>query len=537
VNAQNEIGRMLTLRGRGGTTEGFVRRLGGTTATLQGVINMNPYRLIWVTMLVVASSFVLMLPARATAAASTGYLRVGHFVPGAGTAIINLDGHRLVGALSFQQVTSYVAVPAGEHTLEVVVPAPSGASPQAHSAPETLAPGEFLTVLIVADASGALKVTSFSDNLSQPPSGDAKVRIIDTLATVPALAGKLSMIPDPALPHAAVVPATVEGEASPYLDVQAGVYDVEFTNARNGTAVLSGKNWPVSAGTVASLVVLQGPKAPTLEVLKDAVGAASLPAGGMQTGAGGMALRPRGTGFGGVVVELGFGIAVALAIAILIRRTRASFKLAAIACAGGLLASSCSGELPVRATAPPTVTVGRNGWSPPAPPANLARSTGTPSVNLAAAGTADPTNQPEWISAPAVGIDARIVNLGRLPDGEMQVPSNFGVAGWYDEGPPPGEPGPAVIIGHVDSTIGPAVFWRLSDLRPGDRVIVTSARATETFEVTLILSTPKATFPTQTVFGPVADPELRLITCSGRFDRATGHYVDNTIVFARQVQG
>jgi sortase (surface protein transpeptidase) len=119
----------------------------------------------------------------------------------------------------------------------------------------------------------------------------------------------------------------------------------------------------------------------------------------------------------------------------------------------------------------------------------------------------------------------------------MQVPASFGVAGWYDEGPRPGEPGPAVIIGHVDSTTGPAVFWRLRDLRPGDRVIITSARATETFEVTLLLSVPKAGFPTERVFGPVFDPELRLITCSGPFDRSTGHYIDNTIVFARQVQG
>ena len=486
-------------------------------------------------MLVVVPFFVFVVPGRASAASPTGYLRVGHFVPGAGAVAINLDSHVLVGTLSFQQVTSYAAVPAGHHELEVVVPANHGAAAEDHSAAVTVASGQFLTVLVVANASGALKVTSFSDNLSQPAPGDAKVRIIDSLATVPALGGNLTMVPDPAAQHVLVVPATDEGEASAYMNVRAGVYNVEFTNSSTGATVLSGKNWPVSAGTVASLVVLQGPSAPTLEVLKDAVGAASLPAGGMQTGAGGMALRSHGTSVGKIGVELGLLVAVALATLTFFRRARVSLRLAAVACASGLVASSCGGELAPRAVSPPTTTSGRTGWSPPAPPPNRAWSSGAPTIDLTSAGTADPVNQPERIAAPAVGIDARIVNLGRLPDGTMQVPSDFGVAGWYDEGPPPGEPGPAVIIGHVDSTTGPAVFWRLPDLRVGDHVIISSAKATETFEVTLILSARKEAFPTARVFGPVADPELRLVTCSGPFDRATGHYVDNTIVFARQI--
>jgi hypothetical protein len=497
---------------------------------------VKPYRLVWIAVLAVAWSLVLTPPGRAMAAAPTGSLRVGHFVPGAGAVGINLDGHALIGGLSFQQVTSYVAVPAGKHALEVVVPGTHGGSPQEHTATETVAPGGFLTVLIVADASGALRVSSFSDNLSQPVPGDAKVRIIDSLARLPTLGGNLTMVADPVSSPTLVVPATAEGEASPYLNVRAGVYNVEFTNARTGAEVLSGKNWPVSAGTVASLVVLQGPSAPTLEVLKDAVGAANLPAGGMQTGGGGMALRPHGTSSGRLGIELGLVIAVALAMMPLVRRARVPLKLAAMACASGLVASGCSGEPPARASAPPITTTGQSGWSPPAAPSQF-RSSGAPSISLAAAGTADPSNQPERITAPAVSIDAPIVNLGRLPDGSMQVPSSFGVAGWYDEGPPPGGPGPAVIIGHVDSTTGPAVFWRLRDLRPGDQVIITSARATETFEVTLLLSAHKDAFPTEKVFGPVVDPELRLITCSGPFDRSTGHYVDNTIVFARQLRG
>ncbi len=472
-------------------------------------------------------------------------------MPGAAAASIKLDGRLLVSALSFQQVSSYVAVPVGAHTLEITVPSSGGAPPSVHSAAVAIAPGQFLTVLVVADAADSWHVTSFTDNLSQPPPGDAKVRIIDTLTTVPALGGNLRTAPGPSGRDPLAVPAVEEGAASPYLDVAAGVYNVTFSNASTGAAVLTGNDWPVAAGTVASLVVLQGRAAPSLEVLKDAVGAASLPTGGMQTGAGGMALRPRpGTDrleLAAVVV-----FAVALVAAILARRRRASVALVAVACATGLVATSCDGKSPTAVTMPSqstptlsTVPINRSGLTNAGPTAlSPAASTsaglatgGTPSIDLVAAGTADSSNQPDRIVVPAVGINAPIVNLGRLADGTMQVPSDFGVAGWYDEGPAPGEPGPAVIIGHVDSTTGPAVFWRLSELRPGDRVTVSSAQGTETFAVTLIQSVAKDAFPTARVFGPVSDSELRLITCGGPFDRATGHYLDNTVVFASQIAG
>ncbi len=502
---------------------------------------MNQRRVVgWAVLTVMLLSFVVALPARAAmAAAPTGFLRVGHFVPDVGAVAVSVDGHLLAGALTFQQVTSYEALPAGEHTVEVSVAAAKGKGVSEHSAKETVVAGQSLTVLIVSNASDAMTVTSFTDNLSEPPAGDAKVRYIDTLSSVPSLSGSLTPVPDPPAPTAVAVPATPEGQASPYVDVHAGAYNVAFTNARTGAIVLTGKDWPVTAGTVASLIVLQGTDAPTLEVIKDAVGAATTPVGGMQTGAGGMALRASGRGFGGLGLEIGlvFALVGVVATGLLTRRHRGHAGLVAMACATGLVATSCGGESSVGATPPPTTTAGRNGWSPPASVATGQASNSAPSINLIAAGTAEPSNQPERLAVPAVGIDAPIVNLGRLPDGTMQVPASFTVAGWYDEGPPPGEPGPAVILGHVDSTTGPAVFWRLRDLRPGDQVMVTSAHGRETFEVTSIESAPKDAFPTAKVFGPVGDPELRLITCSGAFDRSTGHYVDNTIVFASLISG
>jgi LPXTG-site transpeptidase (sortase) family protein len=97
----------------------------------------------------------------------------------------------------------------------------------------------------------------------------------------------------------------------------------------------------------------------------------------------------------------------------------------------------------------------------------------------------------------------------------------------------PGDIGPAVIAGHVDSVTEPAVFARLGELRPGDEVRVTlSTGAVEVFAVDSLTSAPKDAFPTQLVYGPTPTAQLRLITCDGVFNSSTGHYLDNLIVFA-----
>jgi hypothetical protein len=150
-------------------------------------------------------------------------------------------------------------------------------------------------------------------------------------------------------------------------------------------------------------------------------------------------------------------------------------------------------------------------------------------VTAAGAGVA-----PVRLVIPAIGVATRLVRLGLEPDGGMAVPGDFGRAGWFAEGPAPGEAGPAVIAGHVDSRTGPAVFYRLRELRPGQAVLVERADGTRLrFVVEQARSYPKAGFPTAAVFGPVSSAALRLITCTGDFDRARGSYRDNLVVFAR----
>jgi hypothetical protein len=144
--------------------------------------------------------------------------------------------------------------------------------------------------------------------------------------------------------------------------------------------------------------------------------------------------------------------------------------------------------------------------------------------------------RPVRVEIPAIGVHARVIRLGLRYDRTLEVPSNFAETGWWSGGARPGERGPAVIVGHVDSTTGPAVFYRLPQLSRGDMIrIVRADGSAARFTVQSKQRVPKARFPTAKIYGRTRTPTLRLITCSGTFDRSSGHYLDNTIVFATAV--
>ena len=153
-------------------------------------------------------------------------------------------------------------------------------------------------------------------------------------------------------------------------------------------------------------------------------------------------------------------------------------------------------------------------------------------ITLGAATAPTETGQPTSIAIPAIGLQAPLVVLGLTPAGTLDVPARFDVAGWYGGGPQPGQPGPALIAGHVDSYTGPAVFWHLKDLSPGDDIVVTGPAGTVRFKVDLVTQYAKDQFPTAAVFGPTPERALRLVTCGGTFDRAAHSYRDNVVVYA-----
>jgi hypothetical protein len=140
---------------------------------------------------------------------------------------------------------------------------------------------------------------------------------------------------------------------------------------------------------------------------------------------------------------------------------------------------------------------------------------------------------PVAVSVPAVGISAPTIALGLRRDGKLEVPKDFSEAGWREGGPEPGERGAAMITGHVDSRSGQAAFYSLREVGRGDEIRVRRKdRTTVTFVTERTEWVPKTGFPTRRVYGRTRLPTLRLVTCGGPFNKATGHYRDNLIVYA-----
>jgi sortase (surface protein transpeptidase) len=168
------------------------------------------------------------------------------------------------------------------------------------------------------------------------------------------------------------------------------------------------------------------------------------------------------------------------------------------------------------------------------PPATTGRASGVDAARgfrSARGYTATPL--PVRIEIPRIGVSSALIQLGRAADGTVEVPPPE-VAGWYAPGTRPGDPGSAVIMGHVDSKHAPAVFYRLRELRRGDEILIRRADgSTLRFVVQRTQQYPKARFPTDDVYYPTLVPELRLVTCGGVFDNNWGHYLSNVIVFAR----
>ncbi|MEV4619429.1 class F sortase [Asanoa sp. NPDC049573] len=159
--------------------------------------------------------------------------------------------------------------------------------------------------------------------------------------------------------------------------------------------------------------------------------------------------------------------------------------------------------------------------------------TATPGASVAAH---LPRSAPTDITISAIGVHAKIMDLGVNADGTLQVPplEQATLAGWYSLGPSPGEIGNAVIVGHVSTAeLGPTVFFELGSLRKKDVITIKREDGRNAqFRVDGVKAYPKKSFPTDLVYGPNSKPGLRLVTCGGTFDAKAHSYVDNVVVFA-----
>lgn len=217
--------------------------------------------------------------------------------------------------------------------------------------------------------------------------------------------------------------------------------------------------------------------------------------------------------------------------------------LALLTAAAALLAA-CGGASTAEDTAAATTVVASESASQAPPTATPAPTTTPPRDAGEVAGMVDPAAQPDVdlpsgivparLVIPAIGVDTVVGDLS-LTAAEVEVPEDFDEAGWWTQTRRPGEIGPAVIGGHVDSRSGPAVFYELDQLQPGDEILVINEAGDEVvFVVESGLQMDKYDRPPE-VFGfGESRPELRLITCGGDFDPSIGHYTDNYVVFAHQ---
>jgi hypothetical protein len=189
---------------------------------------------------------------------------------------------------------------------------------------------------------------------------------------------------------------------------------------------------------------------------------------------------------------------------------------------------------PAAAAAPATTTPAAPSAAVPAPPAPS-----TAAIPAVPRGLVLPASAPTHVEVPAIGVSSDLLDLGQQSDGSVEVPplAADSQAGWYRYSPTPGEQGPSVLLGHVDSAeYGPGIFYDLGALRPGDEVTVTREDGTAAvFAVDRVVSYPKDEFPTLEVYGNTDHAALRLITCGGAFDASTRNYVDNIVVFASLV--
>jgi hypothetical protein len=184
---------------------------------------------------------------------------------------------------------------------------------------------------------------------------------------------------------------------------------------------------------------------------------------------------------------------------------------------------------PPPAEVPPQPNVNAN-LAPPATEASTAEP--APSVET----EEEYDGKPVRVRIPEIGVDADIIDLGLRDDGSLEVPSDFAQTGWYTGRSVSGEPGPSVVVGHVDSKSGPAVFYHLEALEEGHTVeIYRSDGSVAFFRVTSSVLVDKDEFPTEQVYGDTVEPTLRLITCGGDFNSSVRSYEGNLIVFAEHL--
>jgi hypothetical protein len=246
-------------------------------------------------------AFAASAASAATTPANSGWLRFGHFVASAPPVDVKANGTVIGTDIGFRDVTGYVLVPAGTDTVTISSAVAGPNSTVLASVSANVPDGGAVTVAAFASTSattsssgtvaGGITLSVFTDDLASPPAGDAKIRVIHTIPGAPIVDTSLTATgSSSATPTVALSPVGYK-QASPYMPIAAGTYTIAVKTS-TGTVVTQGNDWQAVAGSVITVVIVEAPSGPTLEILSDAVGTSTTPNGSMQTGFGGTATRP-----------------------------------------------------------------------------------------------------------------------------------------------------------------------------------------------------------------------------------------------------
>lgn len=423
----------------------------------------------------------------ATAAAADGaLLRIAHLSSDtpAVDVIVTAAGRTAAefADAGYGDVSDYTDLPAGTYTLAVRGAGAAPDTPAVLSTTIDLPAGAARTVAL-SGAFADLRLEVGTDDLSAPPDGAGRLRVLDGTS------GDV----DVRLPDGT--------ELSGPVTVPRGPTPVRLIRSDGPSTVVP---LDVPAGSVQTLLLLEDPDgALRVRPVVDAAGTAVTPSGAVEAGGGPV---DRSASFPAAV---GLLTAAALLGSGRLHRPRIRRAVSGVGTVAAVVALAV--PTPAPGSAAPV----------PVPAATI--------EHLAPTRVALPVR----VRLPAIGLDAPLAAVRTRDDGTLAPPDTTATAGWFADGPRPGETGPAVLAAHVDWAGEAAAFARLTDARPGDEILVQRADgSTGRFTVTAVERHAKGDFPTADVYGPAPGAELRLITCGGEFDRASGSYRENVIVTA-----
>ncbi|WP_433783448.1 class F sortase [Actinomycetospora sp. CA-101289] len=454
--------------------------------------------------LAVASGTVALGVRSATADTATGMLRLAHLSPATPAVDMYVSGPDLPQTLvapgvAYRAASPYLTQPAGTYTITARPAGAAADSPPAIQVSVEVPGGTAQTAAFVdSPSSGRPELQVLDDQTAPAATGNAQVRVVQGANGVGALDVDLTGGPP-------LARDLFYGSTTPYATVPAREWEIDV-RSRLGSTNETTVTLP-DTGVTTLIVTREADGQLAVEAVPDAATVAGVPTPGTTPTTAPPTPTPRATPDPETPLPAAPRVPP-------VPRGGTGAGL------GGLASPSVLGSI--------------GAWfgglfsdDPEAPPA--------PRMPLAAATAPVPDGlRPTAMSIPSIGLAA--LNLADLRidyRGALQVPTDFGQVGWYTASAVPGDPGPAVFAGHVDTRRGPAVFAQLDRLRPGDLVEVPrSDGGTARFAVDSVEYFPKDSMPSDRVYGPSTTPQLRLLTCGGPFDEGTLSYQDNVVVFA-----